>query len=72
MIFNTLLGILAVIAALWVIYDVIVNNRRLSDGMKMMWIICAILFSIITAIVYYFIGSNTKSDMFRRKSSAPR
>lgn len=65
---GTLLGILAVIAAVWVIYDVIANNKRLSDGMKVLWIILAILFSIITAIIYYFIGRNEKSDLFNRKN----
>ncbi len=66
MIVNTLLGIIAVIAAVWVIYDVLVNNKRLSDGMKVLWIVCAILFSIITAIIYYFIGRNQKNDLFRK------
>jgi prolipoprotein diacylglyceryltransferase len=62
---NTLLGIVAVLAAIWVIYDVLANNKKLSDGMKVLWIICAVLFSIITAIVYYFIGRNAKNDLFR-------
>ncbi len=67
MFYNTILGILAVLAAVWVIYDVITNNKKLSDGMKVLWIIFAVLFSIITAIVYYFIGRSEKSDLFRRK-----
>jgi len=29
----------AVLAAIWVIYDVITNNKKLSDGMKVLWII---------------------------------
>ena len=68
MVYNTILGIVAVLAAIWVIYDVLVNNKRLSDGMKVLWIIFALLFSIITAMVYYFIGRNAKSDLFRRES----
>ena len=68
MFYNTILGVLAVLAAVWVIYDVITNNKRLSDGMKVLWIIFAVLFSIITAIVYYFIGRNEKSDLFNRKN----
>jgi hypothetical protein len=50
-----LLGIVALICAIWVIYDVLVNNKGLSTGMKVLWIICALLFSIITAIVYYVV-----------------
>ena len=52
---GTILGIVAVICAIWVIYDVLVNNKELSTGMKVVWIICALLFSIITAIVYYLV-----------------
>lgn len=59
--------IIAILCAVWVIYDVAVNNRRLSDGMKVLWIICAVLFSIITAVIYYLIGRNSNNDLFRRR-----
>ena len=62
-----ILGIVALICAIWVIYDVLVNNKKLSDGMKVLWIVLAILFSIITAIVYYFIGRNNQNDLFKKK-----
>ena len=55
-IFGAVTGIIALGCAIWVIYDVLSNNRRLSTGMKIIWIVFAILFSIITAIVYYLIG----------------
>lgn len=67
MFYHNLLGTLAVLAAIWVIYDVAVNNKRLSDGMKVLWIILAVLFSIITAIIYYLIGRNAKNDLFKQK-----
>ena len=51
-----IIGIIALICAIWVIYDVLVKNKGLSQVAKIIWIVCAILFSIITAIVYYFIG----------------
>ena len=54
-ILNTLLYVLGIACAIWVIYDVLVNNKKLSVGMKIVWIILALLFSIITAIVYYFV-----------------
>jgi hypothetical protein len=56
--FGWLFGIFALIAAIWVIYDVLVNNSKLSDGMKVLWIICAVIFNIITAVIYYLVGKN--------------
>jgi len=35
--------------------------------MKVLWVVCAVLFSIITAIVYYLVGRNAKSDLFKAK-----
>ncbi|MDO8517309.1 MAG: PLDc N-terminal domain-containing protein [Nanoarchaeota archaeon] len=66
MVFSTILGVIAIISAIWVIYNVVVNNKRLSDGMKVLWIVCALFFSIITAIIYYLIGRNPKNDLFRK------
>lgn len=40
----------------WVIYDVLANNKKLSTTAKVLWIIAAVLFSVITAIVYYFVA----------------
>ena len=62
-----LFGIIALVAAIWVIYDVLVNNKKLSDGMKVLWIIFAILFSIITAVIYYLVGRNNQNDLFRKR-----
>ena len=67
MVLGTLLAIIAIIVAVWVIYDVLVNNKKLSDGMKVLWVVCAIFFSIITGIIYYFVGRNPKNDLFRKK-----
>jgi len=53
-----IVGIVALICAVWVIYDVLVNNKGLSSGMKVVWIVCAVFFSIITAIVYYLVEKN--------------
>ena len=64
--FGWLFGILGLIAAIWVIYDVLANNKRLSDGMKAVWIILAVFFSIITAIIYYLVGRNNQNDLFKR------
>jgi hypothetical protein len=64
--FGWLFGIIALISAVWIIYDIIVNNKKLSDGMKILWIVFALFFSIITAIIYYLVGRNQKNDLFRR------
>ncbi|MDA3836245.1 MAG: PLDc N-terminal domain-containing protein [Nanoarchaeota archaeon] len=50
-----IIGIIALICAIWVIYDVLVKNKGLSTLAKIIWIICAVLFNIVTAIVYYFL-----------------
>jgi phosphatidylglycerophosphate synthase len=62
-----LFWIIGLVAAIWVIYDVLVNNKQLSDGMKILWVVFAIVFSIITAIIYYLVGRNNQNDLFRRR-----
>ncbi|MBK8399172.1 MAG: PLDc N-terminal domain-containing protein [Leptospiraceae bacterium] len=52
---TNLLSIVAIIAAVWVIYDVFMVKKNMSLGEKILWTVCAIFFSIITAIVYYFL-----------------
>jgi len=52
---QTILTIIGIVAFLWVVYDVLAVNNKLSTGEKVLWIILAILFSIITAIIYYFV-----------------
>lgn len=63
--FGWFFSIIMLIFTIWVVYDVLENNKNLSDGMKLLWIVCAILFSVITAIVYYLIGRNAKTDLFK-------
>jgi hypothetical protein len=55
MAFGSILWILGIVCAIWVIYDVLAKNQGLSTGKKILWIVAALLFSIITAIVYYFV-----------------
>lgn len=52
---NSIVGIVALICAVWVIYDVLVNQKGMGTGSKIIWIICALLFNILTAIIYYFV-----------------
>lgn len=58
--FGGLLGLIALICAILVIYEVITKHKHWSDGKKIIWIVCAIIFSIITAIVYYFVEYKKK------------
>jgi len=51
---NNLYYIIGLACAIWVIYDVWGVNKKLSDGMKIVWTILALLFSVLTAIIYYF------------------
>lgn len=54
-IWGTVVYIVAILCAIWVIYDVLAKNKGLSTLAKVLWIVCAILFSIITAIVYWLV-----------------
>ncbi len=52
-------GIIGLICAVWVIYDVFTNNKKLKTEMKILWTVLAVIFTILTAIIYYF--------MYKRK-----
>jgi len=52
---STALYVVGIVCAVWVIYDVLVNNKRLPTVLKIIWVVLAVLFSIITAIVYSII-----------------
>ena len=55
----SILGIISLICAIWLIYDVLAKNKRLSDGMKVLWVVLAIILGgIIPAIIYYFVYKN--------------
>ncbi|UGV41074.1 PLDc N-terminal domain-containing protein [Methanococcoides orientis] len=49
-------GLLVLLSVIWVIYDVVTQNKRLSGAMKVVWILVALVFGILGAAVYYFIG----------------
>ena len=54
MAFGQIISIIALVCAIWVIYDVLVNKKMKTET-KVLWIIAALLFNILTAIVYYFV-----------------
>jgi prolipoprotein diacylglyceryltransferase len=47
--------IVAIIAAVWVIVDVWKKKKGMKKEEKWIWTIAALIFSIVTAIVYYFL-----------------
>lgn len=55
MVLKAIIGLLGLACAVWVIYDVFANNKKLKTGTKVIWTIAAILFNILTAIVYFFV-----------------
>jgi len=46
-------GVIAVICAVLVIYDVFTKQKKMKENQKIIWTVCAILFNVLTAIVYY-------------------
>jgi prolipoprotein diacylglyceryltransferase len=57
---DIVLYLLAIISAVWVIVEVLTKHKRWTAGRKVVWIVCALIFSIITAIVYYFVEYKKK------------
>jgi membrane protein DedA with SNARE-associated domain len=53
--FGGIFWLVALACAVWVIYDVVTSKKHMKKEMKLVWIICAVLFNVITAIVYYFV-----------------
>ena len=52
---GVLLGLLMFAGGVWVIYDVIRNHNDWIIGKKVLWIVLAIIFNLLTAIAYYFL-----------------
>lgn len=50
-----IVGIIALVCAVWIIYDIWTNQKKMASGTKILWTIAAIVFSIITAIIYYLV-----------------
>ena len=48
-----LLGLIPLACAIWIIYDVWAK-QKFKTGKKVLWTVLAVLFSVITAIVYFF------------------
>ncbi len=53
------LYLIGLIAAIWVIYNVWQDTSK-SNEAKLVWTVCAIFFSVITAIVYLLLEKKGK------------
>ena len=51
---EALLGIVALICAIFVIFQVWAKQPSMGVGEKIIWTIAALFFSILTAIIFYF------------------
>jgi prolipoprotein diacylglyceryltransferase len=58
--FGGLWWIIGVVAAVWVLVDVWTKRKGMDQTQKIVWTIAAIIFSVITAIVYYFVVYSKK------------
>ncbi len=52
---GTLVWIVWLLCAVWVIYDVFTHQKKMKNEYKIIWTIAAIIFGLFTAIAYYFI-----------------
>ena len=56
-------GIIHFIAFAWVAYDVWYKNYGLSQNSKILWTVAAFFFSILTAIIYFFVGKSKSTEI---------
>ncbi|MDA3882275.1 MAG: PLDc N-terminal domain-containing protein [Bacteroidales bacterium] len=52
-----IIGILQIIGAIWVIISILKRPDKTTEQ-RLVWIIAAILFGIVTAIAYYLLEHN--------------
>lgn len=58
--FGNIFGLIALACMVLVIYDVAANQKKMDTTQKVLWIIASVVFSIVTAIVYYFVVYSKK------------
>lgn len=57
-------AIIQIIAAIWVISNVIKRQDKTSEQ-RLLWIIAAVIAGIVTAIVYYLLEQNKNNTNIR-------
>ena len=48
-------GLIALVALILVVYDVLSVQKKMSNGTKALWIILSLIVPIIVPIIYYFV-----------------
>ena len=56
---ETIWGIIVFVSVVWVIYDVLTQNKGMTTIRKIIWILIALIFGIFGAIVYYLLGKKS-------------
>ena len=49
------IGLVNLACLIWIVYDIFKNRKKMKGAHKATWILAGVLFSIITAIIYYFV-----------------
>lgn len=57
---ENILYIAAVVAAVWVIFDIVTKQKRMPVLQKILWVVAALVFSLITGVVYFFVVKKGK------------
>ena len=52
---NGIIGIMALVLLVFVVYDVAANQKKMSTPMKILWIILSVVIPIIIPVIYYFV-----------------
>jgi uncharacterized membrane protein YidH (DUF202 family) len=60
MVFEFVLGIVGLVCAILVIYDVFAKQKKMKLSTQVIWTVLAIVFSIITAIIYFLFVKKKK------------
>lgn len=49
-------SLLSTISVIWVIFDVMTRNKGFNQMATIMWVVIALIFGVLGAVFYYFIG----------------
>jgi formate hydrogenlyase subunit 3/multisubunit Na+/H+ antiporter MnhD subunit len=50
-----IIGLISLVFVIWVIYDIIVNQKRMPPIEKLIWVLVVLFLGVIGAIVYYIV-----------------
>lgn len=65
---NILIGLIVITCAFWITYEIAKKHRKWHAGKKLLWILCAILFNVLTVLVYYFVEYKDYKDHKEHKT----